>query len=183
MRSFISFSYHNGYFLLVASFIVQFAAACPGSSASMTRAKCHMTVTFKSPCSVVAAEIMSRATGKNGWTDPHNQGAYTLDEIQKAKQIEGSRLTGDKSYTDLMDFDLKQDDKTGGCVVTACSESQVFSVLDFSTNYCNLRNLYCNSSKDGCPVVNTDLQYTEEYESCWQRDMAKCISSSTQEAK
>lgn len=30
------------------------------------------------------------------------------------------------------------------CGIHACSESQVFSLKDFSTNYCNLRNLYCS---------------------------------------
>ena len=51
----------------------------------------------------------------------------------------------------------------------ACSESQVNSVIDYSTNYCNLHSLYCNSS-DGCPTAGTDLTYSESYSSCSQHD-------------
>mmetsp|Transcript_9937 Transcript_9937/g.29219 ORF Transcript_9937/g.29219 Transcript_9937/m.29219 type:complete len:85 (-) Transcript_9937:111-365(-) len=49
----------------------------------------------------------------------------------------------------------------GSCEVSACSESQVFSIADFSTNYCNLHDLYCGT-EDGCAMVTTeDLTYTE----------------------
>ena len=34
---------------------------------------------------------------------------------------------------------------------------QVKSVIDMSTNYCNLYNLYCGSNV-GCPVAVTDLK-------------------------
>mmetsp|Transcript_9940 Transcript_9940/g.29229 ORF Transcript_9940/g.29229 Transcript_9940/m.29229 type:complete len:86 (-) Transcript_9940:37-294(-) len=50
----------------------------------------------------------------------------------------------------------------GSCEVSACSESQVFSIADFSTNYCNLHDLYCGT-EDGCAMVTTeDLTYTED---------------------
>lgn len=54
-------------------------------------------------------------------------------------------------------------------MVSACSESQVTSVVDYSTNYCNLHSLYCNSSS-GCPTAGKDLTYTEKYSSCSQHD-------------
>ena len=46
------------------------------------------------------------------------------------------------------------------CVVRGCSASQVTSVADFSTNYCNLRMLYCGS-KDGCRPVLHDFAVDE----------------------
>lgn len=58
-----------------------------------------------------------------------------------------------------MDFSFTAFTATG-CQLTACSESQVTSYSDFSTNYCNLRNLYCGSD-DNCPVVASDMQSSE----------------------
>jgi hypothetical protein len=44
---------------------------------------------------------------------------------------------------DVMTVDFNNE--VGACVAHMCSESQVFSIGDFDTNYCNLRNVYCNS--------------------------------------
>ena len=89
--------------------------------------------------------------------------------------IKGSRATGNQKYTDLFAFSLSES-KSSGCLVQACSKSQVTSVLDFSTNYCNLRNLYCNRS-DGCVPLTPggDLEYEEEYTSCKQNEKSNCI--------
>ena len=73
--------------------------------------------------------------------------------------FELSRLTGNKRYTDKMTFTFSNHG-TSSCAIEACSESQVFSIADFSTNYCNLRNLYCGA-EDGCQVVRYDFT-TEE---------------------
>lgn len=150
--------------------------ACPGSPSSV-HANCEMTVTFPSDsCLVVRHEMLARLYGQHGWKDPHNQGSYTLLEYDSDKgDIRGSRKTGDGKYTDLFDFTFTASEKDG-CVVQACSESQVFSILDFSTNYCNLFALYCNTT-DGCPIVHHDLTYTEDYTSCWQRAKQNCVSS------
>ena len=75
-------------------------------------------------------------------------GTYALSSVTPSS-IAGQRLTGDGRYTDKFDFSFALMG-TGGCAVASSSESQVASVIDFSTNYCNLRNLYC-SSKEGCP--------------------------------
>merc|ERR1712146_641558 len=53
----------------------------------------------------------------------------------------------------------------GGCTMSACSESQVTSVVDYSTNYCNLHDLYCGSA-DSCKYVQHDLTYSENNISC-----------------
>ena len=88
--------------------------------------------------------------------------------------IAGQRLTGDGRYTGKYDFSFAPMD-TGGCAVTSCSESQVTSVIDFSTNYCNLPNLYC-SSKEDCPGAGPDLSYDESFVSCSQHDATKCVA-------
>jgi len=143
-----------------------------------------MTIRFPSAtCSIVAAEIRARLTDEH-WIDPHNRGTYTLlNDTGKNSDsgddgativIQGKRLTGKQNYTDLFAFSLSSDGASS-CNVQACSESQVFSILDFSTNYCNLRNLYCNAG-DGCVgLVTDDLEYEEEYTKCRQNKKSDCI--------
>jgi hypothetical protein len=160
--------------LCALSEIMASSSVCPSSSAYV-HAKCAITVTFDQPCDTVRNEIQGRIQSEH-WVDPHNQGTYSLDGTAE-KQIHVSRLTGDKMFTDKMAMEFEDNTKTSGCTMRACSVSQVTSVLDFSTNYCNLRNLYCNSNVDGCPVVNHELSYEERYNNCWQRTVAKCISS------
>ena len=159
---------------------------CPGSKAWKS-AKCRMKVSFSNDsCEYVELELMARLAGENGWIDPHNHGEYKLinsypsqsSDGSNIKVIEGSRLTGDRKYTDLFRFFLQ--DVTSGCEVEACSQSQVFSILDFSTNFCNLRSLYCNSS-DSCPISHADLEYEETHIDCWQRKASNCISNLTTE--
>mmetsp|Transcript_14167 Transcript_14167/g.20231 ORF Transcript_14167/g.20231 Transcript_14167/m.20231 type:complete len:211 (+) Transcript_14167:95-727(+) len=157
--------------------------ACRGSNA-LKYAKCLMKITFpKNSCDEVSTEIHARIQGEKEWIDPHNQGTYELDhkELSSDKNlIYGSRRTGDGKYTDKFGFVLEPyisptSKNHNGCEVEACSESQVFSILDFSTNYCNLHSLYCNSEK-GCTVVHQDLiNYKEDYVNCWQNDVEKCF--------
>jgi hypothetical protein len=144
-----------------------------------------MIVTFPGiKCHVVQEEMVARFQGENQWKDPHNEGTYTLldddDTTSTTTEIiQGSRRTGgDGKYTDLFDFALFTQSETGDCMVKACSESQVFSILDFSTNYCNLFGLYCNSA-DGCPVVKHELEYNEEYKNCWQHTKENCVGTTT----
>ena len=168
---------------------------CPGSNAKLTHAKCQMNIEFPSiDCKLVKEEMLHRINGDKSWIDPHNGGIYKLLDIIHEEKKNGSpnstvlnvsRLTGNKKYTDLIRLTLSTDSETGTCNVNACSESQVTSVIDFSTNYCNIRNLYCGS-KDGCPVVehdfttggefgNNDATIVEEYVDCTQRDVDQCV--------
>lgn len=150
---------------------------CRGSPA-FVHAKCLMEITFPlMDCDNVQEEITRRIVGDYGWTDPHNNGLYQLDGSTRNGNdgsIMGSHLSGNGQYTDLFGMTFTQDESTGNCVVSACSESQVTSVIDFSTNYCNLRNLYCNYAKDGCPIIYKNFKYTESYTNCNQRDESKC---------
>lgn len=149
------------------------AAACPGSPvpADTPHDSAELQVTFASDsCAVVAAEMLARVAAEAGWRDPHTRhgagtrGAYALlgraaaaaDGTPGALSL--SRTTADGSYTDLMDLSFES--RAGGCVVQACSESQVPSFLDMSTNFCNLHDLYCGLA-DGCPFALHALDYVE----------------------
>ena len=68
------------------------------------------------------------------------------------------RRTGDNKYTDKILFTFSQ--SSDSCELQMCSESQVFSVADFSTNFCNMYLMFCGSS-DGCPYVEHDFEYKE----------------------
>ena len=117
-----------------------------------------MSVAFTDSCETVRSQISSRLSGP--FTDPHNGGTYSQTSATDDK-INGKRVTGDAKYTDKMDFTFATNGE--GCSISACSESQVMSVIDYSTNYCNLHNLY-----DG-------LTFTESYDSCSQHDTSACV--------
>merc|ERR1719478_1238816 len=150
--------------LLPIAFLLVCGAAfaddqCPGSSAWI-----------HARCDEVVEEITARVAGTDGWCDPHNKGKYSLTSSSKSK-LELQRETGNGKYTDKQVFTLSGSGTT--CSVVACSESQVTSIKDFSTNFCNLHDLYCGS-KAGCRVVKNDLEFKEDYTSCSQNDASQC---------
>merc|ERR1712070_1155879 len=136
---------------------------CPGSK-SFVHASAHVTAVANAPCSDVKAEMVLRVNGQfDQWHDPHNNGTYALTSDHAATDgddvVKMSRLSGDKKYTDKMVFVLSS---TGDneCTLYSCSESQVTSIIDFGTNYCNLRMMYCGSA-DGCKPVTHDITSKE----------------------
>jgi len=133
--------------------------SCPGS-ASVVHASCQVDVTAEAACSDVMSEMEARVAGisSGAWHDPHNNGIYSL-EGQHGDELEFQRVTGNKKYTDKLKFTF-EDGSGGTCKIQGCSESQVFSIADFSTNYCNMRMLYCGSA-DGCKPVKNDFAVTE----------------------
>lgn len=156
------------------------SAVCPGSAASV-HAKCVMKVEFPQiECKKVLEEINLRLKHENSWVDPHNNGKYELLSSSSATDgngehvvlVKASRQTGSGGYTDLMNIQLTEgEDHT--CVLETCSESQGTSVLDYSTNYCNLHNLYCGDAN--CNAVEHEfMDYKEEYVNCKQNTVAKC---------
>ena len=154
------------------------SSSCPGSPA-VIHAKCEMTVTFPhSTCQEVREEIFGRIAGERNWADPHNGGTYTLLS-SNSNTLQGSRRTGDDKYTDLFQLNFDSSNTENSCIVNACSESQVTSVLDYSTNYCNLHSLYCNADGDGCPIVQHELQYKEDFKNCRQHEATKCLANPT----
>ena len=83
------------------------------------------------------------------------------------------------SYTDAFGFQLAASPRVAGARSTpaldTCSESQGPSFCDYSTNYCNIRNLYCNTA-EGCKVVHHELTSKEEVDaSCYHAP--KCQGS------
>lgn len=125
-------------------------------------------------CDAVRGEISKRVNGQYGsWYDPHNNGTYSITDSSSSDSMSLSRLTGDKKYTDKMIFSYAVM-ASGGCDVTACSESQVTSLLDYATNYCNVHNLYC--SDDSCKPF-TKLAYTETVGKCSDSTVASCFSA------
>jgi len=132
---------------------------CPGSDAFM-HASCQVTLTTTASCTDAKSEIYARVNGQyNVWHDPHNNGTYSVLSDDSGV-LELQRVTGNGKYTDKMDFTFTDSSSGSGCSLTACSESQVNSVADFSTNYCNVRMLYCGTA-DGCSPVTMDLGASE----------------------
>merc|ERR1711892_75374 len=132
---------------------------CPGSAARFTHDSDKQQVLFTSPCATVRDEVLARVNGQTTgvWNDPHNLGNYTLTSAS-LDQLAFDRSTKkpEVTYTDKVLFTLQE--QSSQCMLLACSESQVTSVLDYSTNFCNIRMLFCGSG-EGCKYVHTDLQY------------------------
>ena len=146
----------------VVAFAVAGAAGsdvCPGSDAFI-HAWSEVTVAFASTsCATVATEIKARISGSasGSWTDPHNGGTYAVTSSSSSGLV-GSRTTKNGQYTDKFGFSFST--VGAGCEVKGCSQSQVTSIADFSTNYCNLHDLYCGS-QDGCTPAGSDYAYSE----------------------
>ncbi|CAJ1439411.1 unnamed protein product [Effrenium voratum] len=107
---------------------------CPGSK-SWIHASAEVEAVADASCDDVMSEMIARVT--SDWKDPHNGGTYSV--LSKADgELNLQRVTGNKKFTDKMTFTFSQEGSQ--CAVNACSESQSFSIGDFSTNYCNLRS-------------------------------------------
>merc|ERR1712107_328742 len=82
-------------------------------------------------------------------------------ELSTQRTANPSKSVGGKKYVDKQIFTYTElSDAT--CQIDGCSESQGFSVKDFSTNYCDMRNLYCGSA-DGCKPVVHDFHTTQRH--------------------
>ena len=155
--------------------------ACPKSAAWGPHAWAKVSVLANAPCDEVVDEMMARVSRQpDGWHDPHNNGTYALTANQSAEQLVSfSRTTGNKRYTDKMTFHYAQSSADSTCTLYACSESQVTSVADFGTNYCNLRMLYCGSH-DGCKPVLHDITTIEQSvktsSAAAQHDLKLCLT-------
>merc|ERR1711907_10797 len=93
--------------------------------------------------------------------------------------VSASRLTGDGKYTDKMVFTLT--DQGDSCKIEACSESQVFSIGDAGTNYCNVKLLVCGSDQ-GCKVAQNDFTLGDESTSKKAQasvNMGACLAATT----
>jgi lipocalin len=139
---------------------VAFDGTCPGSGASLFHTGMKITTTAAASCATVDAELTARIAGQYAaWHDPHNNGTYY--DADFGGDASFTRVTGDLKYTGKMTFTLVDGADADSCVIQACSESQVTSLSDFGTNYCNLKMLYCGSA-DGCVPVGADFTVGDE---------------------
>ncbi|CAE7417408.1 unnamed protein product [Symbiodinium natans] len=141
-------------------------------------AHCQVSVTAQTSCKAVQDEMVSRVASisTGAWHDPHNNGIYSL-ESQTDAQLEFKRVTGNKMFTDKLKFDFE--DVDGTCKIHGCSQSQIPSVADFSTNYCNLRMLYCGED-EGCEPVQYSFSVKEDsVEPSWGagKDPSACLKT------
>merc|ERR1719410_1817245 len=146
----------------------QLMATCAPSGAT-EHTMAQMTVDFDDSCDTVAAEVQARANGQDGWTDPHNEGHYTVLSTD-ANNLKIKRRTGNNKYTDVITVALAANGS--GCTANICSVSQGNSNNDAGTNLCNMNNLICNSdtmnADNGiaCKTVTKDLDYPVDYQEC-----------------
>eukprot|EP00913_Durusdinium_trenchii_P035420 g33146.t1 len=137
------------------------AQACPGSPVSWANhASCIETRVFHNSCEAVQEEIETRI--KENADRKKLPGQYLVLATQKDSCTKGSRATSPHAdpgpFTDHFGFLYTPQGE--GCLVTSCSESQVPSKCDFSTNFCNMFNLFCNEM-DGCESYKHSLGYEE----------------------
>merc|ERR1712166_884308 len=156
--------------------------SCPSTAAIGPAAGMKISTVAATSCDKVAAEIKARVNGQSSkaWHDPHNNGKYTLENY--GGTVSTSRLTGDDKYTDKQIFTLAPDGDN--CKIDACSRSQVTSVFDKGTNYCDLKMLFCGKA-DGCkPLVNdftVGTETTEKFAGA-SVDLKKCLVTAQEPA-
>merc|ERR1712139_32009 len=132
-------------------------------------AKTQVTALASASCADVEAEILARGNHQQNWVDPHNGGIYSVlnkyssssfEQITTKRTTNPKHSVGGMTYTDKQMFTLTPKTDTT-CEIEACSESQGSSLKDFSTNYCDLRNLYCGKA-DGCTPVLHDFTSAQQ---------------------
>ena len=147
---------------------------CPPTAAWGPACGMKVTTIAGASCSDVLAEMKARVAGQYAsWHDPHNNGTYTVQNY--GGTFSTARVTGNGKYTDKQIFTLTAN--TNGCTIEACSRSQVTSVLDAGTNYCDLKMLYCGSA-DGCKPVTHDFKVIPESTSAFSKsnvDLSACL--------
>merc|ERR1712216_36294 len=165
--------------LFVASIFAVVLAAnasmgCPSTAAWGPACGMKLSATASASCDAVLEEMKARVAGQySAWHDPHNNGTYKVEAY--GGDFSTSRLTGDGKYTDKQIFSLSGSGDS--CKVEACSRSQVTSVLDMGTNYCDLKMLLCGTA-DGCKPVKHDFSLSAETTEKFSQasvDMSACL--------
>ena len=144
---------------------------------SPIHAGCELTAHFSNPCRDVHNEIISRIVGQyQSWHDPHNNGTYKISETQGISKVSIERTSGSASsvkYVDKVKLLLSPSPDNTTCDLFATSDSQVFSILDFGTNFCNINNLYC--SDEDCRAFQR-LTYTYKVNKCTDSTLKSCYT-------
>ena len=91
--------------------------------------------------------------------EPEAKGIYEAEQCHEGDKegdyVWANRLTGDRKYTDDVTINFYQE--ADYCRVVGFSRSRVLSVYDYSTNYCNIRNLLFHTGVEfqGAPEIVT----------------------------
>jgi len=130
---------------------------CPGSD-SIQHAMAEAEWVLNNSCDQVRQEIYARVAKENNWIDAHNQGTYAnRTATDDESLIALTRTTGrvmfpgtyeNEAFTDKLNLNLVPKDDTQ-CEVYGCSQSQVMSKWDYSTNFCNLQVLVGGTNRTG----------------------------------
>jgi hypothetical protein len=143
-----------------------------------------MEVSFEEECEEVRGVIESRVAAQQSghWRDPHGGGVYHMDYNTTSEINLHRNGPPNEPYDryDKMTFTFSPYNQ--GCLVGACSVSQVTSVLDQNTNFCNLHDLYC--SDEGCHPLSASndsarlLKYHENIDDmyCQEHTREDCYS-------
>ena len=149
------------------------------------RASCAAEFNFSHPCFEVAQEVSRRIhgqhlSGADAWHDPHNNGSYAFIHVINPPLFNLIRISGTASrqkYTDIVNLSFSVvgsgNGSNGTCQMSAQSTSTVFSILDFSTNWCNIINLV---SSDPRARPFTKLNYTVAIGQCGEKDTNRCLT-------
>jgi hypothetical protein len=142
------------------------------------RAGCNLTTDFSNSCSDVQSEISQRVFGQtNKWHDPHNNGSYSFVGLPSKEKSILQRVSGTGSkvkYIDSIELTFEPSQNDDKCRMSAKSSSQVFSILDFGTNFCNINNLYCTDNK-ACQSFG-DLKYVYTVGKCTDSTIKSCYT-------
>ena len=152
---------------------------------SYPRAECRITWNIPTDCNTVKTQIQTQmkiwketeeianacpGTSENCPNLPCGQKCrYVFEGIDAVGRITGYHLTPKQSYKDAVSFDFSENGTS--CKVVGFSKSTVsYAVLDFGTNYCNLRNLL-----DGANLSQGN-GFTEDTNTsiCTQYDQINC---------
>jgi hypothetical protein len=163
--------------LFVTAIVLIASISAYNSYVTPVRAGCNLTIDFKNSCADVQKEITRRVDGQpDSWHDPHNNGNYAFAPKNSENEYSLERKSGNGSktvYTDSVEFIFENSPDENSCHVVASSNSQVFSILDMGTNFCNMNNLY--SSDKECRPFEV-LEYTYTVGKCTDSTLKKCYT-------
>jgi hypothetical protein len=163
--------------LFVIVIVLIAATSAYNSYVTPVRAGCNLMIDFKNSCADVRKEITRRVDGQpNSWHDPHNNGNYAFAPKNSKEKFSLERKSGTGSktvYIDIIEFIFENSPDENSCHVVASSNSQVFSLLDMGTNFCNMNNLY--SSDKECRPFEV-LEYTYSVGKCTDSTLKKCYT-------
>merc|ERR1711972_430028 len=71
---------------------------CPGSAAWLPHAWAEVSVRVQASCATVLAEMQARVSGQHGkWSDPHNNGTYSVLDTDDKTSLLLKRTSGKAS--------------------------------------------------------------------------------------